>query len=1018
MRHNHPNGIVISACVGLVQLLIAHSAIAQDSLNRDYSDQLQRIAPREPNAAIQSMEINDELRIELIVSEPMVMDPVAITFDEWGRAYVVEMRGYSEREDQRLGRIKLLEDTDNDGRFDKSVIFADKFRWPTAIVYAFGGVLVGDAPHLVFLKDIDGDRSADVRQVLFTGFGTSNVQQLPNSFQWGIDNQIYGASGGNGGQLRRVEISDALPFNRKNVDPSQPINLNGRDFKIDPKTLSLAAIAGGTQFGMTFDRFGRRYICSNSDHCQQIIFEDKYAVRNELHRFNRSRINIAVDGPAAEVFRISPVEPWRKVRTRLRVQGLVAGPIEGGGRAAGYFTSATGITCYNGDLLPQEYVGNLFVGDVGSNLVHRKKLVGQAIQKQAVRTELNSEFLRSPDNWFRPVQMANAPDGSLIMLDMYRETIEHPASLPQIIKKHLDLNSGNQRGRIYRILPENSFTRKRLLPGQATSRQLVNMLSHPNGWHRQTAARVLFEKSGSAKEALSIAEMIRANGANSGLTSSQPETRIRAMHLLSEIDEIRDDELASLLNDKHPQVRIHALRLAESQLSSELEKQIIDMTGDPDVQVRFQVALTLGELGCETRNALTGLAVTDGLDPWMQIALASSAFRNRGEVIQCLLQKIGEDQTSLGNCKPLLLELTGQLARKPTDQDLELVAQVLEEWPLGNELLLGELISQLMRMPDPRLKELRILLGKTGVMLDQLVARATSQARLAAVDRSLALQERVVAIKVLVMDRPEAVAELVKELLELIQGPAIKLAAIELAGQFESVQMGEVLLGSFRSLNPDLRSAALQALLSRESWALQLLAHIESGKISPVLVDAVSRQRLMRHPDQIVQARAKKLLGTGLNPDRAKLSERYLVEIDQFEGNVERGRDLFRKVCMSCHRLEKQGTEIGPNLAAFVNRGTAAMVTNIIDPNREVDPRYLSYQVRLEDGRTLLGMIGNETATTISLQNSEGKSVAILRDEIEEVQSTTLSLMPENLDNEISPEGMADLIEYLLSQGG
>jgi len=271
---------------------------------------------------------------------------------------------------------------------------------------------------------------------------------------------------------------------------------------------------------------------------------------------------------------------------------------------------------------------------------------------------------------------------------------------------------------------------------------------------------------------------------------------------------------------------------------------------------------------------------------------------------------------------------------------------------------------------------------------------------------------------VLRLDHPEAIAGLVEKLLELIQGPAVKLAAIDLASQFETAQMGEVLLDRFRSLNPDLRSAALQALLSRESWALQLLAHIESGKISPVLVDAASRQRLMRHPDQILQAQAKKLLGAGLNPDRAKLSERYLVEIDQFEGNIERGRDLFRKVCMSCHRLEKQGTEIGPNLAAFANRGTAAMITNIIDPNREVDPRYLSYQVRLEDGRTLLGMIGNETATTISLQNSEGKSVAILRDEIEEMQSTTLSLMPENLETEISPEGMADLIEYLLSQGG
>lgn len=1011
--NRRPNTFFVSISLCVSHLLSASHAGGQDSLQRNYADQLPRIAPREPNAAIRAFEIIPGLRVELIASEPLVMDPVAITFDEWGRAYVVEMRGYSEREDQRLGRVSLLEDTDQDGRFDKSTVFADRFRWPTAVVCAFGGILVGDAPDIVFVKDIDGDAKADVRQVVLTGFGTSNVQQLPNNFQWGIDNKIYGASGGNGGQLKQVSFPDVPRFTDKLVESKRPVAVNGRDFMINPKTLGLSAVAGGTQFGMAFDRWGTRYVCSNSDHCQQIVFEDKYAARNPQQRIERSRVSIATDGPAAEVFRVSPVEPWRKVRTRLRVQGLVRGPIEGGGRAAGYFTSATGITCYDGDRLPKEFAGNLFVGDVGSNLVHRKKLIGEGIQKQAMRTEKETEFLRSTDNWFRPVQLANGPDGSLIILDMYRETIEHPASLPPIIKRHLDLNSGNKRGRIYHVVAEKGVAQKRQFPGDASRSQLVDMLSHPNGWHRRTASRLLFEQGSMEKQADSVAELIRATG----LSSGNPETRIRSMYLLADLDQVRDDELVSSLADDHPQVRIHALRLAESRLNRELEKQIITMTKDSDIRVRFQVSLTLGEFESGIGEALAELAASDGLDPWMQTALANSAHSNRVETVQCLVQRLGVSQTTRDRCRPLLLQLTGQLARSADESDLRVMADVLRKWPDQNELMLGEMVAALMRMPKQKLERLRALLEVSGVPMQQLARQATLKARRDASDDSLAIKDRMIAIKLLSMESPQAIGSIVTKLLELNQPPAIKRSAINLAGQFESREVGLTLLTNFNAFSPELRITALNVLLARESWALDLLHQIEQGRISPVLIDAASRQRLLRHSNPSIEFKTRQAFGVDQNSDREKLVSQYIEQIEQFDGDVNRGRELFRKSCMSCHRLEDQGNAIGPNLAAFANRGTAAMITNIIDPNREVDPRFLSYQVQLIDGRTMLGVLANETATTLGLQNNEGKTEIILRKEIEVMQSTTLSLMPENFENDINYEKMADLIEYLLSQG-
>src|SRR5262249_14998657 len=181
-------------------------------------------------------------RMEQAAAEPLLHSPVALSFDENGRMYVVEMIDYSEQDKEFLGAVRLLEDTDQDGRFDKSTVFADKLSWPTAIVCYDGGVFVGAAPDMHYLKDTDGDGRADVRQTVFTGFDRSNVQGLFNSFHWGLDNRIHGATSSSGGNVRRSD------------DPTaKPISLSGRDFAFDPRTLELSPTSGGAQHGMSFD---------------------------------------------------------------------------------------------------------------------------------------------------------------------------------------------------------------------------------------------------------------------------------------------------------------------------------------------------------------------------------------------------------------------------------------------------------------------------------------------------------------------------------------------------------------------------------------------------------------------------------------------------------------------------------------------------------------------------------------------------------------------------------------------
>ena len=454
--------------------------------------QMPRIAPTELADALDTFQIRPGFKLVLAAAEPDVVDPIAMAFDADGGMYVVEMRGYSERRDDRLGRIRYLRDIDGDGRYETATVFKDGLRWPTGIVCYKGGVFVGATPDLFYLKDLDGDGVCDSERVVFTGFGTArerlNMQALFNSFQWGPDNRIWGATAASGGTVSRP---DDVAF--------ESVELRGSDFSFDPELLDLRPENGTAQYGMSFDSQGRRFICSNSRHAIWVAYERKHVASNPFYELPNPLVDIADDGGAAPVYRISPDEPWRIVRTRWRVSGVVKGMVEGGGRVSGYFTSASGIHAYWGGAYGASFRDNLFVGDVGSNLVHRKQLIVNegSIQPIARRPqdERETEFLRSSDNWFRPVSFATGPDGCLYICDMYRETIEHPWSLPEGIKKHVDLNSGNDRGRIYRVEPEG-FKRPRTPRLSDLSSDDLETISKVSliDWERTTARRLLYER--------------------------------------------------------------------------------------------------------------------------------------------------------------------------------------------------------------------------------------------------------------------------------------------------------------------------------------------------------------------------------------------------------------------------------------------------------------------------------------------------------------------------------------------
>ncbi|WP_254514041.1 PVC-type heme-binding CxxCH protein [Anatilimnocola floriformis] len=970
--------------------------VAPDTLDKDYAAELPRTAPLSPAEAMKSFEIAPGFRLEQVAAEPLVADPIAICFDENSRMFVVEMRGYSENREEKLSRIQLLEDTDDDGKFDKSTTFADGLLWPTAIHCWRGGVFVADAPDLLYLKDTNGDGQADVKKVVLTGFETSNVQGLVNTFQWSLDNRITAAISSSGAELRKPD------------DPNgKALSLRGRDLSFDPETMDLAAISGGGQHGATTDIWGNRFVCSNSDHIQAILYEDRYLSRNPYLAVGQVRRSIATDGPQADVFRISPVEPWRIVRTRLRANKIVPGIVEGGGRPAGYFTSATGLTIYNGDAWP-EMVGQAFVGDVGSNIVHRKQLVFSGGDFRASRIERDKEFLASRDTWFRPVQFANAPDGCLYICDMYRETIEHPQSIPPILKKHLDLTSGRDQGRIYRVFHVNSQLRKSLPKfGQASVADLAAALHHPNGWHRETAARLLCERKD--REGKEIIEQLLA----AERKADQPANYPRILYLLEKFGALSESLVRDRLEDSHPRLREHAYRLAEGHLHSARIRQAI---ANPqrhndhllDSQVRAQKYFTLGYLPVEERIAAVNSDYLGG--EGYQTALLSSFADGAG----LLLEKIAEEDTvklssKTGHVK-LMQTLFRQIGKQQHPADVAIAIKILARWseqksslvPVGVEALAA-------RQDSPLARQLaKATGGKADEWLQEMIADAAKNAR----NRAAEPSDRVASLQQLRLAAFPQVEPVVAQLISPAEPAEVQSAALTLLGYFDAPPIADLLVARYEQLTPSMKSRSLDLLLSRYSWSLKLLEAIENNSVPALELDATRLKMLKETLVSRVDQRIQKISKSDLTPYRRDVLNSYYSVLKE-TGDATRGKEIFKKNCAACHKLQGIGHEIGPNLAAMKNRGAEAILVNVLDPNREVNPQYLNYLLLTTDGRSLSGILSAETATSVTLRKQENVSETILRVDIESLKSTGQSLMPVGLEKQIDRAAMVDLLEYL-----
>lgn len=978
-----------------------------DDSEASLAERLPRLPPVEPQDALATFVVQGGFHLELAAREPAVADPVDACFDAQGRMYVAEFHGYPYSEEVRdpqqplpIGKqnvclVRLLEDTDGDGVFDRSVVFADDLSWVTSVCCFDDGVFVLAPEHLYYFRDTDGDDVADERSIVCSGFSRYNVQGLANNMKWGLDGRIYVAGGTNGGELTRN--GEAIG------------SLNGRDFSFDPWTMEFRFETGGRQFGHCFDDWGHRFVCSNSNHIQQVVFPFDVLERAPGVSFGDPVWSIAEEGPAAPVFRQSPPEPWRIVRTerrandpdyRNRLPATELVPV-------GFFTSATGVTIYRGDAYAERYRGNAFIGDVGGNLVHRKVVGSNGIAFNAIRADQGVEFITSTDTWFRPVNFLNGPDGCLYILDMYRETIEHPYSVPEDIKAHLDLESGFDRGRIYRLVPGDWQRPEVPHLQEMETADLVQQLDSRNAWHRETAQRLVLERREEAAVPL-LQEMLLSDGT----------TALGQMHclkLLAILGGVQREHVLHLLQSTDPRLHAPALRQLTPFLDEETMGLVTAMCVYADPEVLFELSLACYEWPTVYRQrAMLAVLSRDvpptGLAQGIREALLSSVGSDVEPLLTTLLRSGGENPALAGFIDQLVAlaianaadsEATRKvlivlLSRSVGSADLFLDRLSALEQGLRRR---GETLPEYLQQDDESCEFIRSLLERQQAI---------------ALDDSEQPGRRQRAIHRLRFAPWDVVSAVPSQLLNPAVPTELQADCIATLSAHSSDEVVAPLLDAFPSMSPELRKLAVEALLGSRARQEGLIGAIQQGIVRPGDLSPEQQQQLVNSPHVVVRDAAGGLFMPTTSQDRVAIIDEYLETLDA--GDAARGLEVFRKNCSQCHRVGDAGFVVGPDLVSVSNKTPEDLLTAVLDPNREAQASFTSYSAVTLDGQIVTGIIVTDAGNTLTLRQAEGKEVSLARSEIEEFKSNGVSLMPVGLERQLTPQDLADVIAWIRDQ--
>ncbi len=945
--------------------------------------------PRSAADAAKAMTVPPGFQVEVVAAEPDIVNPVAMTFDERGRIWLTESLEYPRRTPgPGKDRVKVIEDTDGDGRADRFTTFADGLNIPSGIAVGHGGVWVANAPEILFLRDRDGDGKADSKEVVATGFGRSDTHELPNSLTWGPDGWLYGWNG---------------VFN-----PSKVVSRNGKTyaftcaiFRIHPATRMFEVWCEGTSnpWGIAIDRDGSFFSSACViDHLWHLV-ETGYYIRQ--------------GGPY-------PPFTW---------------PIESIVDHEHQKAAYCGIHYFDSPAYPPEYRDRLYMGNIHGNSINVDILEKNG---STYRARPAPDFLRANDAWFMPVSQKTGPDGCLYVLDWYdryhcyQDANRDPAGIDR------------NKGRLFRVRYQDSARRVRFDMAKSNDDDLIANLASPNVYDRDIAQRLLTERGSPA-----------IRGKLEGLVLSQTAARTARMHglwALIGIGPLEPGFHAKLLAHSDPSFRAWGVRAAGNigKVATEIRAAVVRLIRDPSPDVRLQVVIAapklegvdpllvlLDILRFSRDDHLTNQVVWQNLHPLLET--------RRADVAQWLERPEGKE-TGLGPLAPRAIErllsssqanvhviitlLVDCLRKNESREAIDVLAERFRDRslpaPLENDLRreLIKAVNQSDSVPHfSQSDELKVLLaycGDDAGLAETRRIALNTRAKNDSVPREAVEEIRIRAVGAIFFQDPRPfVRSLVAKLLaedDSASSDAFRAKVLDALGRLNDPELAPTVLNAFASLPSSLKPRALELMTQRPTWSQALLAAVEVRQIPASALNVNQLRKLQHSSDPDIASRVQKIWGTirdRRNPERERLAAQLGRRLRVTPGDPVAGQAVFKKLCAQCHKIYGEGADVGPDITASGRNDFDQLISNVFDPSLVIGPGYQATTVATLEGRVLTGLLVEDGKDRVVLKLQGGTLETIARDQVDELKTNTVSLMPEEIEKQLAMQEIIDLCAFL-----
>ena len=973
--------------------------------------------PLPAEESLKHIAVPEGFHVELFASEPDIGGkPLCMAWDERGRLWVAESYDYPNElqpPGQGRDRIRICEDTDNDGKADKFTVFAEKLSIPTSIVFSHGGILVQNGTETLFLKDTDSDDVADVRKTFISRWTLGDTHGGVSNFQYGLDNWIWAMQGYN----NSAPVADGKQ--------QQSFRMGFFRFRPDGTQVEFIRSTNNNTWGLGISEEGLIF-GSTANGCPSVF----------MPIANRYYENVKGWAPSLTLGSIADTNQFNPITDKVRQVDHHGG-----------YTAGAGHALYTAREYPKEYWNRVaFVNGPTGHLVGSFVLKGNGA---GYKSTSPFNLFASDDEWSAPIMSEVGPDGQVWVVDWYNYIIQHNPT-PKGFKTgkgaayETELRD-KKHGRIYRVVADTSKRTPFPDLSKASASELVAALKHPTMLVRKHAQRLLVE-SGNQEIARELMALVKDSSVDEIGLNVGAIHALWTLHGLGLLDgnnsPVNAVAYAALA---HPSAGVRRNALQVLPLNPESTAAVLQakVLRDRNAQVRLAGLLALADLpaSAESAKALLGVAenAAQMSDRWIRDAVTCAAANNSSQFLQSLGSRDKVSPATLA----IVIRVSNHFARSENAGDaarllagmnnaqpevIEAVLQGLAEgWNAETEIKLtaadeaglvkllgklsdgskGRLVKLAMTWNSEKLREYQREIA------DKLLANVQ--------DTDQSDRGRIAAAAQLVefMQDDESIVEGLLDEITPQATPQLAAGLLEAIGKSRAENAGTLLVDYSSQLTPTLKKVAITQLISRPESTTALLVGIENNKIALSDLALDQQQALAAHPDRRIRDRARQMLARGgslPNADRQKVLDE-LLPVTKDKGNVDRGRLVFKEHCSKCHKHGEMGVEIGPNLTGMAVHSKEELLVHIIDPSRNVEGNFRVYKVGTVDGLLLTGMLASESRTSIELIDTEGKKKNVLREDIEQFAMSNKSVMPEGFEKSINRTGITDLLEFLTDKG-